>query len=125
MTRLSVVPAMAGIFFEIRGLAEWLKAPHWKCGRLERVSRIQIPHPLPFVYTGCFHRLTVRTPGFHPGNRSSILLGNAKRFYGALAQLVRALALQARCQGFESLMLHNLCGLVAQLVSAPPCHGGC
>ena len=25
----------------------------------------------------CLRRLTVRTPGFHPGNRSSILLGDA------------------------------------------------
>jgi len=26
------------------------------------------------------HRLTVRTPGFHPGNRSSILRGTANMY---------------------------------------------
>ena len=36
----------------------------------------------------CLRRLTVRTPGFHPGNRSSILLGDAN---ASVAQLVEQL----------------------------------
>ena len=39
---------------------------------------------------------------------------------GALAQLARAPALQAGCQGFESLMLHQFFGRIAQLVRARP-----
>ena len=35
-------------------------------------------------------RLTVRTPGFHPGNRSSILLGDAT-FFASVAQSVEQL----------------------------------
>ncbi len=41
------------------------------------------------------HRLVVRTPGFHPGNRGSIPLGDAKIFRFA--------------QNFEYRVLSNLC----------------
>ena len=75
----------------------------------------------------CSLRLTVRTPGFHPGNRSSILLGSTNHTgssrgrtfgfgpenggsnpspvtnkYGLVVQLVRILACHARGREFES-----------------------
>ena len=42
--------------------------------------------------------------------------------FGRLAQLVRALALQARGHRFESYILHHLCAEIAQLVEQLTCN---
>lgn len=47
-----------------------------RLGRLVVVQKTRVQLP---PYTPSPHRLMVRTPGFHPGNRSSILLGGTDK----------------------------------------------
>ena len=65
------------------------------------VSLVRIQLPLPLRPGG----QAVKTPPFHGGNTSSILV--RVTIFGRIAQLVRALASHARGQRFESVYAHQ------------------
>ena len=67
-------------------------------------NRLKICHPIGFEGSSpsgatnlCSHSLAVRTLGFHPGNRSSILRGSTR--YSDVAQLVEQMAVNHRVAG--------------------------
>ena len=69
----------------------------WQPSKL--MTRVRFPYPAP-----CTHRLSVRTPGFHPGKRSSILRGCTSVSH----RLIEGHLLDGRRSGGRTLcMIHH------------------